>query len=473
MRHLIRVSSLLPVWQRFFVFLLAVGIGLGVSSFSTQLHLFNHSNQQTGPMNEENALQWKVALDNQYFVKDRKELYLYIDLKAKKAVKTTERTPLNLSLVLDRSGSMDGDKIKYAREACKFVVDNLEPTDNLSIVIYDDQADVLSASAPVKDKATLKKLIDNVHERGSTNLSGGMLEGFAQVKKTHQKNYVNRVLLLSDGLANQGVTDEKILQQLVRQKNIEGNMTLSTFGVGADFNELLMTNLAEFGSGNYYFIDSPDKIPSIFAQELRGLLSVVAQNTQLRIKFPARNLSVSNMFGYQGQVKDDELVFDLKDVFSEEQKAVLIKFSVKEPVIEEAVFESTLTYDDAATFQRVDATRKNKLVVTSDKALFDRSFDKDVLQNIVLFENNNRLENAMADVDHGDYNKAKKTILVIKSEMEIQMQILPESPDLKRQYETVLNYEKQVENAKDMSVEELKYSQKMSRSSNYMIRKKK
>ena len=472
MRHLTRVSGWLTFRQYFFLFLFAAGIGFMASSFQVKSPHYHPKQQQT-PMNTENALQWKVAVDNPYFVNDRKELYLYVDLKAQKAATKNDRTPLNLSLVLDRSGSMGGDKIKYAREACKFVVDNLEPNDNLSIVIYDDQVDVLSASAPVKDKAALKKLIESVHDRGSTNLSGGMLEGFAQVKKTHQKNFVNRVLLLSDGLANQGITDEKVLQQLARQKNTEDNMTLSTFGVGADFNELLMTNLAEFGSGNYYFIDSPDKIPSIFAQELKGLLSVVAQNTTLRIKFPAKNLSVNQMFGYQGQVKGGELVFDLKDVFSEEQKAVLIKFSVKEPIRDEATFESTLSYDDAATFKRIEETQKSKVVVTSDKALFDRSIDKDVLQNIVLFENNSRLEDAMVDVDHHNFEKAKKTILVIKSEMEVQMQNLPASPELKRQYDAVLEYEKQVENAKTMSNEELKYSQKATRSSNYMIRKKK
>ncbi|MDJ1483464.1 VWA domain-containing protein [Cytophagaceae bacterium YF14B1] len=471
MVHLDQVLSRLFYKFRLPVALLClVGAGFIASSFYQKSI---PSPKKPESMAVDNVLQWKVVADNLYYVKERKELYLYVDLKASKAQKKSDRTPLNLSLVLDRSGSMNGDKIKYAREACKFVVDNLEPSDNLSIVVYDDQVDVLTASAPVKDKATLKKLIDNVHDRGSTNLSGGMLEGYAQVHKTQQRNYVNRVLLLSDGLANQGITDEKVLQQLARQKNNEDNMTLSAFGVGADFNELLMTNLAEYGSGNYYFIDSPDKIPSIFAKELHGLLSVVAQNTLLRIKFPSQNLSVNKMFGYQGQVKGDELVFDLKDVFSEEQKAILIKFTVTEPLTEDAIFTSTLTYDDAVTFQRVNASENTRLKVTTDKALFDRSFDKDVLQNIVLFETNERLENAMLEVDHGNFEGAKKMIITLKSEMEVQMKNLPENADLSRQYNTVMEYEKQVENAKTMSSEELKYNQKASRSSNYQIRKKK
>ncbi|MBC8109499.1 MAG: VWA domain-containing protein, partial [Verrucomicrobia bacterium] len=381
-------------------------------------------------MNEENTISLKVSADNLYVSKDRKEIYLFIDLKAKKATLQKERTPLNLSLVLDRSGSMSGDKIKYARQACKFVVENLEPDDNLSVVIYDDQVEILSASAPVKDKNALKRLIDGVTDRGSTNLSGGMLEGYNQTKKTYNTKHINRVLLLSDGLANAGITDEKVLQQIARQKNTEEHTTLSAFGIGADFNEVLMTNLAEYGSGNYYFIDSPDKIPSIFAKELQGLLSVVAQNASLKVKFPSKTLAVSKIFGYPGQVKNDEIVFDIKDVFSEEQKSVLIKFSVKEPFAEESAFETTLTYDDASTFKRILTTEKTHLKVTADKNLFDNSFNKEVLQQIILFENNERLETAMGEVDHGNYDKAKTLIIEIKTEMTVQMKRLPNNAEI-------------------------------------------
>ena len=421
----------------------------------------------------ENSLILKALSDNLFFLKERKELYLYLDLKAAKAPAKPERTPLNLALVLDRSGSMEGDKIKYAREACAFVVDNLEPNDYLSLVIYDDQVEVLSATAAVKDKNKLKHLISTVTDRGSTNLSGGMLEGFAQVKKSFSRNFVNRVLLLSDGLANQGITDEAVLNQLVKQKNSEDNLTLSAFGIGADFNEMLMTNLAENGSGNYYFIDSPDKIPSIFAQELKGLLSVVAQNTLLKVKFPAKALSVGSMFGYKGVVSNHEITFDLKDVFSEEQKSVLIKFYVQNAVDEDLVFETSLSYDNAFSFQRVAEAHKNQVKLTSDKDLFERSFDKDVLQNIVLFENNQRLEEAMQVVDKGDYIGAKKVLVAMKAEMSVQMSLMPASAELTNQMSLIENYEEKLKEAEKMSDEDVKIMQKTSRSFNYGIRKKK
>jgi Ca-activated chloride channel family protein len=421
----------------------------------------------------ENTITLKTLSDNLYFLKDRKELYLYIDLKAGKAPVKTERTPLNLALVLDRSGSMGGDKIKYSRQACQFVVDNLEPNDYLSLVIYDDQIEVLSASAQVKDKNKLRKLIEDVFERGWTNLSGGMLEGFAQVKNSFSKNFVNRVLLLSDGLANQGITDEKVLNQLAKQKNSEEGMTLSTFGVGADFNEVLMTNLAEYGSGNYYFIDSPDKIPTIFAQELKGLLSVVAQNTMLKVKFPDNALSFVKAFGYNANVQGNEISFDLKDVFSEEQKSVLLKFNVNQAADAEITFETSLGYDDAFSFQRVNISAKNEVKFTNDKDLFERSFDKDVLQNIVLFENNQKMEEAMQEVDKGDIVKAKKVLMEIKAEMSIQMKDLPGSLELEKQLSNIDAYEQQLEHADEMSNEDMKIMQKTSRSMNYSIRKKK
>ena len=161
---------------------------------------------------------------------------------------------------------MQGAKIGYAKKAAAFVIDQLNNDDIVSVVNYDDRVEITSPSQPVKNKDILKKKIDELSDRGATNLTGGMLEGYAQAESTKKDGYVNRVLLLTDGLANAGITDPAQIKKLVEKKYTEMGIALSTFGLGADYNEDLLTQLAETGRANYYFIDSPDKIPGIFAK---------------------------------------------------------------------------------------------------------------------------------------------------------------------------------------------------------------
>jgi Ca-activated chloride channel family protein len=191
--------------------------------------------------------------ENRYWLSDgpKQEFYVYFELSgAKITAEEKKRVPLNISLVLDRSGSMAGDKIAFVKKAAQFVIDNLADGDFLSVVQYDNQIDVVCPSARVQDKTELKRAVEEITSRGMTNLSGGMLSGYEQVSSTKQDKFVNRVLLLSDGLANQGITQPEQLQELTRQKFRDEGIALSTFGVGGDFNEVLMANLSEYGGAN-------------------------------------------------------------------------------------------------------------------------------------------------------------------------------------------------------------------------------
>ncbi|HEX9829616.1 MAG TPA: VWA domain-containing protein, partial [Bacteroidota bacterium] len=223
-----------------------------------------------------------ARLNSPYISSNGGTAYLHISVTTPD-VGTAKRRPMNISVVLDRSGSMAGEgKIDYAKRALNSLIDQLNPEDIFSIVVYDDQIDVLRAAAPVRDKWELKRLVESIYARGSTNLGGGMIEGFQQVQRYVSKEFVNRVVLLSDGLANQGIVDPTELNRIARQYRSK-SITLTTMGVGLDYNENLMVALADNGGGNYYFIESPNILASILRKEMNMLASIVAQNAVLEM----------------------------------------------------------------------------------------------------------------------------------------------------------------------------------------------
>ncbi len=353
------------------------------------------------------VVNWSMRPGNEWLYRGQNgEFYCYIDLKSGESPEQKNRTPLNISLVLDRSGSMGGDKIEYAKKAAKFVIQQLGSQDILSIVNYDDVIEVTSPSQPVKNKEVLMRAIDRLTARGSTNLTGGMLEGYAQVNHTRRDGYVNRVLLLTDGLANIGITEPASIKKLVEKEYRDHGIALSTFGLGADYNEELLTMLAETGRANYYYISQADKIPDIFARELKGLLSVVAQNATVSLSVPD-GWQCEKVYGYPYEQKDGKVVVHFNDVYANDEKAILVKFRMPRPISEQVSLNCNLTYTDAQSFNKISENKQAKLSVTADPKLVERSKDSTVEEMIALFESNERFEELMVDVDKGDYSAAR------------------------------------------------------------------
>ena len=168
-----------------------------------------------------------------------------------------ERPRINLALVLDRSSSMSQrGKLTYAKKAAKVVVDMLTQRDRLAVVEYDDQITVLWPSTPVEAQEMVKRLIDGLTARGATNLTGGMMKGVDQALEHLDPEGINRVILLSDGLAKRGITRPAQIVQLVRETTSKG-VTITTAGLGLRYDEDLMQAIAEHGKGNYYYIENP------------------------------------------------------------------------------------------------------------------------------------------------------------------------------------------------------------------------
>lgn len=210
------------------------------------------------------------------------ELLLKVDYAAA-ARDRVDRPPLNVALVLDSSASMaESQKLVYTLKAARWVIENLSDRDTVAMVAFDDEATVLSGAGRVVNKPFLFHRLDEIVPRNLTNLSAGLLEGIAQVSSQAAEGQVRQVFLLTDGKANRGETEPAALRKVVQEARARG-IGVSTFGVGSDFNETLIADMAAAGGGRYVYVRSPEQIPTAFKDELRGLLQVVAQNAVLTI----------------------------------------------------------------------------------------------------------------------------------------------------------------------------------------------
>jgi Ca-activated chloride channel family protein len=200
--------------------------------------------------------------------------------------RSASRTPLNLSLAIDVSGSMAGAPLKHAILAAQRVVDALDPNDTFSVVLYDDTVRTLIEPTRVTDKEALKSQIASARAGGLTNLSGGWLKAVELVQQHVQPEVVSRVLLLTDGQANVGITQSNVLIKTAEQK-AESGVTTTTLGFGSYFNEDLLIGIARAAGGNFYFIQSADDASDVFTFELQTMKAVAAQNLTVTLQAEA------------------------------------------------------------------------------------------------------------------------------------------------------------------------------------------
>lgn len=256
--------------------------------------------------------------------------YVLCSIAAQKAPPRTDRIPVNVALVLDRSGSMSGeDKFDLARQAVEQALGMLHPEDRFSLVVYDNEVDVLAhsrAATPAARREAIQALRD-VGPRGSTNLSGAWLQGCEQVAEHLSDQAISRVLLLTDGLANQGITDRGELAHHASELRQRGVAT-STFGVGNDFDERLLRDMAHEGGGNFYFISSPAQITDLLTSELGEALEVVMRRAALHVMLPdgmeGRPL---NRYRHTVAGGDRELRVELGDLVSGQELEVVLELS--------------------------------------------------------------------------------------------------------------------------------------------------
>jgi Ca-activated chloride channel family protein len=229
------------------------------------------------------ALNVEATLERPKLVRDGAETYLQVGLQAIRR-EVAKRPPLNVALVIDTSGSMgDEGKLGHVKAAALSMVDRLSASDLLAVVTFEDNARVVVPSQRVGDSAAVRNAVRALAPGASTNAYAGLQAGYSQVNQNASREHLSRVILLSDGQTNTGVTDLPSFQRLATQYADQG-VSCTTVGVGLQYNEQLMLAVAESGKGNYHFLKDAAGATEVFRQELNELMTVVAKAVRLRIR---------------------------------------------------------------------------------------------------------------------------------------------------------------------------------------------
>ena len=258
------------------------------------------------------------------------------------------RTPLNLCLVLDRSGSMEGPPLEYAKQAAQYVVDLLSPNDVLSIVVFDETVDVLMPPQKVTDKQAIKNGVAQIQPGYTTNISDAMTLAAQQLKSLDDLSRATRMVFLTDGEPTAGIKEFQPLVTHAGDIKARG-ITCTFLGFGPEYNEELLAAMAKKTGGNYYYISQPQLIPEVFRTELEKLITVAAMNVRLSLRL-SRWVSLRGGTGI-GLVSDDASVsMELADL---ERGAVLqqvLDFDFdNHPLGHYVVATGKLTYEDASS----------------------------------------------------------------------------------------------------------------------------
>jgi len=353
-----------------------------------------------------------VALGQPVLKADLKQTtYLKVGLTGFPMESEKERTPVNIAIVLDRSGSMSGEKIRKAKEAARMALDRLSSRDIVSVVAYNHNVSILMPATKLTDKTAVHRAINQLHADGNTALFAGVSKGARELRKFLDRNRVNRVLLLSDGLANVGPSSPAELGNLGASLIKEG-IAVTTIGLGGGYNEDLMSKLAEKSDGNHYFAENATDLARLFKGELGDVLSVVAQEVLLRIEC-AEGIRPVRVIGREADITGQTVTVMLNQLYSEQEKYVMLEIEVPETPAgrNRQVAKVSVSYANMQTKTTDDLTSTVAIRFSESSEVVREATEADVMAAAVeqIATARNRL--AVELRDKGKVEEAKKVLL--------------------------------------------------------------
>jgi len=353
-----------------------------------------------------------VAVAKPYLLAGQKQTsYIRVGLTGIPINDTGRRTAVNVAIVLDKSGSMTGEKLRKAKDAAFASIDRLGPNDIVSVIAYDQTVDVLVPATKVSDRQTLRASIEKLSAGGSTALFAGVSKGAAEVRKFLDRQRVNRIILLSDGQANVGPSSPADLGNLGASLIKEG-ISVTTLGLGLDYNEDLMTQLARKSDGNHYFIENSTDLARQFGYEFDDVLSVVAQEVTVGITC-GPGVRPIRVLGREADITRQTVTTYVNQVYGNQEKYVLLEVEVpaQQAGTEQNLANVNVSYVNMASKNPDKIARVASTRFTGSASLVESSTNATVMTSAIEQIAVERNKQAVLLRDQGKIEEARKVLL--------------------------------------------------------------
>ena len=359
-----------------------------------------------------NQVKLNVAMAKPFLEAGQKQTAFFkIGLTGFDIQKDADRTPVNVAIVLDRSGSMSGQKLEHAKQAAIQAVDRLSNEDIVSVITYNHTVNVLIPATKISDKNKINQQIRSIQSGGNTALFAGISKGAAEVRKFLDKDRVNRVILLSDGKANSGPSSPKALGDLGASLIKEG-ISVTTLGLGEGYNEDLMNQLARRSDGNHTFIESPTQLVKIFNAEFGDILSVVAQEVAIEVEC-ADGIRPIRVLNREAEISGNNIVTHLNQLYSLQEKYLLVEVEVPSTAAERTreIANVSVSYANMLTRTTDELASSLSVRFTESTEIVQKNTNQAVMVSCVLQKATDANKLATNLRDQGKVEEAKKVLI--------------------------------------------------------------
>jgi Ca-activated chloride channel family protein len=356
---------------------------------------------------KDGALTLKGKLSGAWLMAGPSEAYAVLTVRAD-SPREVKRVPVSLALVIDRSGSMRGQKLTDAKQAARLLVQRLGAEDRLALVHYGSDVRVFPSQQVTEEvRQRMLEFVEAIEDDGATNISGGLQAAAQELRPYVERFRVSRILLLSDGHPTEGLVEDGELLKLADNYQHEG-MTVSGLGVGDEFNERLMRGMAEQGGGFYGYIQDSEKLADILRRELEQAAGTLARGVELRLELPEGVVDVEVM-GVPARREGNTRVVRLYDLAGGQEAQVVVKLTLDlgaTPGADRGVLGVRLRYQDVEAARPVETNLPLSAQVTDDEALVRAHLDQEVRVHAVKALGARELQAAAEEMKRGNRQKA-------------------------------------------------------------------